>query len=49
MKKGNTKEKKTFPAGDYHVNCALVIGKRNASTDKKTSLNQVLREFEIQL
>lgn len=40
---------KTFPAGDYHVNCALVIGKRNASTDKKTSLNQVLREFEIQL
>lgn len=40
---------KPFPAGDYHVNCALIIGKRNASTDKKTSLNQVLREFEIQL
>lgn len=38
---------KQFPAGIFQVPCALIIGKRNASTDKKTSLNQVLREFEV--
>jgi 2,3,4,5-tetrahydropyridine-2,6-dicarboxylate N-succinyltransferase len=38
---------KSFPAGDYQVPCALIIGKRKASTDLKTSLNDVLREFQI--
>ncbi len=38
---------KKFPAGDYNVSCALIIGKRKASTDLKTSLNQTLREFDI--
>lgn len=39
--------KKQFPAGEYDVPCALIIGKRKASTDLKTSLNNVLREFDI--
>ena len=38
---------KKFPAGNYGVNCALIIGKRKASTDKKTSLNNVLREYNV--
>ncbi|MBC6992670.1 2,3,4,5-tetrahydropyridine-2,6-dicarboxylate N-succinyltransferase [Neolewinella lacunae] len=38
---------KTFPAGDYQVNCALIIGQRKESTDKKTSLNQALREHDV--
>jgi 2,3,4,5-tetrahydropyridine-2-carboxylate N-succinyltransferase len=38
---------KTFPAGDYQVPCALIIGKRKESTDKKTSLNSALREFNV--
>lgn len=38
---------KTFPAGDYNVPCALIIGKRKESTDLKTSLNEVLREHSI--
>jgi 2,3,4,5-tetrahydropyridine-2-carboxylate N-succinyltransferase len=38
---------KKFPAGEYGVPCALIIGKRKESTDKKTSLNNVLREFSI--
>lgn len=38
---------KHFPAGDYNVNCALIIGKRKASTDKKTSLNDALRDFGV--
>lgn len=38
---------KEFPAGKYNVNCALIIGKRKASTDKKTSLNDALREFNV--
>ena len=38
---------KKFPAGDYGVRCALIIGRRNESTDKKTSLNDVLREFPV--
>ena len=38
---------KDFPAGRYHLPCALIVGERSASTDLKTSLNDVLREFEI--
>jgi len=38
---------KRFPAGEYHVPCALIIGQRKASTDRKTSLNAVLREFSV--
>lgn len=38
---------KSFPAGTYHVPCALIIGKRKESTDLKTSLNDTLREFQI--
>jgi 2,3,4,5-tetrahydropyridine-2-carboxylate N-succinyltransferase len=38
---------KLFPAGEYHVPCALIIGERNSHTDTKTSLNQVLREFDV--
>ena len=38
---------KRFPAGTFQVACALIVGQRSASTDLKTSLNDVLREFEI--
>ena len=38
---------KEFPAGTYQLACALVIGRRTESTDRRTSLNQVLREFEL--
>jgi 2,3,4,5-tetrahydropyridine-2-carboxylate N-succinyltransferase len=38
---------KSFPAGDYQVPCALIIGQRKESTDKKTSLNSALREFNV--
>jgi 2,3,4,5-tetrahydropyridine-2-carboxylate N-succinyltransferase len=38
---------KYFPAGKYHVPCALIIGKRKESTDKKTTLNMVLREYSL--
>ncbi|MCI5083539.1 MAG: 2,3,4,5-tetrahydropyridine-2,6-dicarboxylate N-succinyltransferase [Saprospiraceae bacterium] len=38
---------KSFPAGDYQVACALIIGKRKESTDKKVSLNSTLREFNV--
>lgn len=38
---------KTFPAGDYQVPCALIIGKRKPSTDLKTSLNDALREHNV--
>lgn len=38
---------KSFPAGDYNVNCALIIGKRKESTDKKVSLNDALREYSV--
>ena len=38
---------KRFPAGEYHTPCALIIGQRKASTDKKTSLNEVLREHAV--
>ena len=39
---------KKFPAGEYHVACALIIGKRKESTDKKTTLNDALRDFGVQ-
>lgn len=39
--------KKTFPAGDYQLSCALIIGERSESTDKKTSLNSALRDFDV--
>ena len=38
---------KKFPAGDYQVPCALIIGKRKESTNKKTSLNEALREYNV--
>jgi 2,3,4,5-tetrahydropyridine-2,6-dicarboxylate N-succinyltransferase len=38
---------KAFPAGSYDLPCALIVGTRSESTDLKTSLNDVLREFEI--
>jgi 2,3,4,5-tetrahydropyridine-2-carboxylate N-succinyltransferase len=38
---------KKFPAGNYSVSCALIIGQRKASTDTKTSLNEALREFNV--
>ena len=38
---------KEYPAGTYHLACALIIGRRNQATDRKTSLNEALREFEI--
>jgi 2,3,4,5-tetrahydropyridine-2-carboxylate N-succinyltransferase len=38
---------KSFPAGEYNVPCALIIGKRKASTDLKTSLNDALRENDV--
>jgi 2,3,4,5-tetrahydropyridine-2-carboxylate N-succinyltransferase len=38
---------KKFPAGEYNVPCALIIGKRKESTDKKTSLNNALREYDV--
>jgi len=38
---------KKFTAGEYSVSCALIIGKRKESTDKKTSLNDALRENNV--
>ena len=38
---------KRFPAGEYGVPCALIIGKRTESTDRKVSLNQALRDFAV--
>ncbi|MDR0605422.1 MAG: 2,3,4,5-tetrahydropyridine-2,6-dicarboxylate N-succinyltransferase [Bacteroidales bacterium] len=38
---------KSFPAGEYQVSCALIIGKRKASTNMKTSLNEALREYNV--
>ena len=38
---------KTFPSGSYNVPCALIIGKRKESTNKKTSLNDALREHDV--
>ena len=38
---------KSFAAGDFQVPCALIIGKRKESTDKKTSLNDALRDYDV--
>jgi 2,3,4,5-tetrahydropyridine-2-carboxylate N-succinyltransferase len=38
---------KSFPAGRFQVACALIIGQRKESTDKKTSLNAALRDFSV--
>jgi 2,3,4,5-tetrahydropyridine-2-carboxylate N-succinyltransferase len=38
---------KVFPAGTFEVPCALIIGRRSEATDRKTSLNAVLREFAL--
>jgi len=38
-----------FPAGTYQLPCALIIGRRSESTDRKTSLNEALRVFEVQV
>ncbi|MBD0260543.1 MAG: 2,3,4,5-tetrahydropyridine-2,6-dicarboxylate N-succinyltransferase, partial [Cytophagales bacterium] len=38
---------KQFPAGEFHVPCALIIGRRKESTDLKTSLNDALRENAV--
>ena len=38
---------KQFPAGEFQVPCALIIGKRKESTNKKTSLNDALREYNV--
>jgi 2,3,4,5-tetrahydropyridine-2,6-dicarboxylate N-succinyltransferase len=38
---------KEFNAGNYNVPCALIIGERTASTDRKTSLNNALREYDL--
>jgi len=40
---------KEFPGGSFNVNCALIIGQRKESTDKKTSLNDVLRDFQVEV
>ena len=40
-------ESKKFPAGDYQVSCALIIGQRKPSTDTKVSLNDALREYNV--
>ena len=39
--------KKQFPAGEFYVPCAMIIGKRKESTNKKTSLNDALRENDV--
>jgi 2,3,4,5-tetrahydropyridine-2-carboxylate N-succinyltransferase len=38
---------KQFPAGTFHLPCALIIGQRSESTDRKTSLNDALRDFAV--
>lgn len=40
---------KQFPAGEYQVSCALIIGQRKESTDRKTSLNEALRQYGMQV
>jgi 2,3,4,5-tetrahydropyridine-2-carboxylate N-succinyltransferase len=40
---------KDFPAGKFNIQCALIIGKRKRSTDKKVSLNQVLRDYHLSI
>ena len=38
---------KKFPAGEFSIPCALIIGKRSESTDRKVSLNEALRDFSV--
>jgi 2,3,4,5-tetrahydropyridine-2,6-dicarboxylate N-succinyltransferase len=38
---------KKFPAGEFGVPCALIIGRRNEATDRKVSLNAALRDFGV--
>ena len=38
---------KKFPAGEFNVSCALIIGKRKESTNLKTSLNEALRDYQV--
>ena len=38
---------KRYPAGTYHIPCALIVGQRSEKTDRKVSLNDALREFEV--
>jgi 2,3,4,5-tetrahydropyridine-2-carboxylate N-succinyltransferase len=38
---------KKFPAGEYGLPCALIIGKRTENTDRKVSLNAALRDFGV--
>ena len=38
---------KEFPSGKFNVNCALIIGQRKESTEKKVSLNEALREYDV--
>ena len=40
---------KQYPAGTYQIPCALIVGRRSPSTDRKVSLNQALRDFEVQV
>jgi 2,3,4,5-tetrahydropyridine-2,6-dicarboxylate N-succinyltransferase len=40
---------KAYPAGVYQIPCALVVGRRSPATDRKVSLNNALREFEVQV
>lgn len=40
---------RVFPAGEYQVNCALIIGKRQAKHDTKLSLNEALRNFNVEV
>lgn len=40
---------KEFPAGTYQLQCALIIGRRSESTDRKTSLNEAVRDFGVQV
>jgi 2,3,4,5-tetrahydropyridine-2-carboxylate N-succinyltransferase len=39
--------KREYPSGIYNIPCALIIGKRKESTDKKTSLNNALRDNDV--
>jgi 2,3,4,5-tetrahydropyridine-2-carboxylate N-succinyltransferase len=39
--------KKTFPAGEFDIPCALIIGERSSSTDRKTGLTAALRDFDV--
>jgi 2,3,4,5-tetrahydropyridine-2-carboxylate N-succinyltransferase len=38
---------RSYPAGEFQISCALIVGQRTASTDRKTSLNDALRDFGL--